>query len=505
MAIRSSIILFCAVLAIAMFSIEIESVSVKISGRTMYVNGSPYWAKGVNYGVVPVGQTIGSFNGKSWDWQSTAGVYNRDLPNIKAMGANTIRTYTWRQGVNHNAFLDACVKNGITVTIGFAWNWNDFNGGSSGRQRMRDNVVAMVKNHAKHSAVLMWAVGNELNASGRGYQPSVWSFIGELKDLIHKTEAAMGVWHPVCSPLADGSSMYDIIRNANSKVDVWAVQLYRGKTFYDFFTRYAALSSKPMFITEFGVDSYVAGASTSSAEQQQADWVAPMYTEMTKNTKVCSGGYVFSWVDAWWKCSGLSRSVQDKCPKAAGKRFPGGEVNEEWFGLNAIVNTKPSSTGVDTVRKKAGFYKVQALYKQSVSLNRLDNETDIIPVLPEAEVYNFEENPEIAMNEDYDPLSDGIAEAEEATKRSSGQTTKIAAGVAGSVGGLLVVGAAVGFVIFKRRSAGPLASKDSCGDKEQELAATPSQAHLLVATPSESELVANASNSQADISPSSAV
>jgi hypothetical protein len=50
------------------------------------------------------------------------------------------------------------------------------------------------------------------------------------------------------------------------------VQLYRGRTFYSWWTDYAAASTLPMLITEFGVDSYHSGVSTAQGEKEQADW-----------------------------------------------------------------------------------------------------------------------------------------------------------------------------------------------------------------------------------------
>lgn len=79
----------------------------------------------------------------------------------------------------------------------------------------------------------------------------------ELSDLVHTTEGAN--WHPVSSPLADGESMWQIIENRDDDMDMWTVQLYRGQTFYDFWTKYQQASAKPMIITEFGVDSFVEG------------------------------------------------------------------------------------------------------------------------------------------------------------------------------------------------------------------------------------------------------
>jgi len=471
---KLSLLLFGLAIILAMCA-SVDA-SVAVSGRSLMVNGKPWFAKGVNYGVVPVGQTIGSFNGKSWDWQSTPGVYKRDLPLMQEMGVNTLRIYGWRNSMNHNAFLDECLAKGIHVTIGWTFNFNLF-GSSAGRAKMRTDVVNMVKNHAKHPAVLMWAVGNELNASGRGYQSNVWNFIGELRDLIHKTEKAMGTWHPVGSPVADGSNLMGLIKNANSKVDVWMVQLYKGKSFYDFFSKYGATSNKPLFVTEFGVDSYN-GAGTSSGESAQRDWNAALWKEIVSNSKIVSGGYVFSFVDSWAKCPGMSKKNHELCPKAAGKRFPGGSVNEEYFGMMAISNSETRSSGVDTLRKKAIFEEFKKLYNKEVTINRLAKiDDELIPM----EGFEVEE-----PIEGMSPVYDGEQDYSDGHK-----TTSIVIGVVVPGVALIALSAVIGLVIVKKRRS---TARQNEGN-EIDLSTNPSQAELLKTTPSQAEMSPSRSDS----------
>jgi hypothetical protein len=73
-----------------------------------------------------VGQWPDSENSAfAWDWYSTpvgtigimfiliSSVYQRDLPLIQELNANLIRTYEWRNDVNHSAFLDECYNRGM--------------------------------------------------------------------------------------------------------------------------------------------------------------------------------------------------------------------------------------------------------------------------------------------------------------------------------------------------------------------------------------------------------
>ena len=70
------------------FRAEIVGPStVTISGRRLFVNGSPFTVKGVCYSPTPAGE------GPDFPWWNASEIYENDFENIRGMGANTIRTY----------------------------------------------------------------------------------------------------------------------------------------------------------------------------------------------------------------------------------------------------------------------------------------------------------------------------------------------------------------------------------------------------------------------------
>lgn len=146
-----------------------------------------------------------------------------------------------------------------------------------------------------------------------------------------------------------------------------------GRTFYDFWTRYKAATTKPLLITEYGVDSYIEGQSTEEGEKQQAEWEMDMWAEIEANNDVVSGGLKFAFEDGWFKCSGGSISVQEKCPVDGGNRFPGGQVNEEYFGMVSYVNTVPDPNYADEVRVKETYCKFKNAWKNYPSLTSIGN------------------------------------------------------------------------------------------------------------------------------------
>jgi len=109
------------VLAIASYLLhETESAyvpsTVAITGNSVYINGSKFFGRGVDYGPTPIGQYANSKAGCcTYDWYSNSAIWNRDLPLIQELNANLIRTYNWRNNMRHDAFLDECYKRGIYV------------------------------------------------------------------------------------------------------------------------------------------------------------------------------------------------------------------------------------------------------------------------------------------------------------------------------------------------------------------------------------------------------
>jgi hypothetical protein len=137
-------------------------------------------------------------------------------------------------------------------------------------------------------------------------------------------------------------------------MDAWAVQLYRGRSFGNTFVSFAAQSSKPLVVTEFGVDAFndpcgwpenagvsvcmnmwarsevggdmpfgneefrgcAQGPSVScgrSGVSVQAEWDAGLAKELLIQRAevggVVVGGFVMAWTDEYWK----GYRVQDRC------------------------------------------------------------------------------------------------------------------------------------------------------------------------------------------------
>ncbi|MBU1076262.1 MAG: hypothetical protein KKH98_03150, partial [Spirochaetes bacterium] len=185
------------------------STKIEIRGKQMFVNDKPFIIRGFCYSPIPVGFT------HTYEWEFDEPSYNTDFPLMKAMGANTVRTY---DPLKYKKVLDEAYKNGLYVIMQVRIDWDEDYGtnialkneilyGSSSRRGLQEIVTTL----RDHPALLMWCLGHEVNFNvnldAGGTQ--VWdgttitrlqgwyTFLNEMAGKIHEWEGPY--WHPVTS------------------------------------------------------------------------------------------------------------------------------------------------------------------------------------------------------------------------------------------------------------------------------------------------------------------
>ena len=276
-----------------------------IEGRQFIKDGHPFLVRGICYSPVPINSSVywdphGDFFTVEYSF-----IWLRDLPLMKAMGANVVRIYGWDALKDHTAFLDAVHANNLSLMTTF------YMGEASetpiATQADRDAIIKrfvhQVGQYRHHPALMIWSFGNELNGVWNGFlqQLSKATDIGtnvpcgwdeRYDDLggcwMHKQpmalpgtpcyESAFCVYSRlfsflddaaraaheladviVVSAFADVDGLYDKVQRAGDfapNLDTWTAQVYRGNTFGDFFEGMSNASDKPVLLTEYGVDAY---------------------------------------------------------------------------------------------------------------------------------------------------------------------------------------------------------------------------------------------------------
>jgi len=446
----------------------------EVRGRQLLIDGVPTLLTGICYSPVPINSSVYFDPYGDYFTSEFSFIWLRDLPLIKAMGANVLRVYGWQPQNDHSDFLDAVWANGLYLMATFYM--GDSSENPVQTQQQRDKVVSdfqrQVGQYSSHPSMLIWSFGNELNGVWNGFlqqlskaedmgkgalgQTCAWDeryddlggcwvhkgtapkkgspcydssycVYSRLFQLIDAAAAAAKEVADVLivSAFADVDALYDKIDRAGDlapHLDAWTAQVYRGKSFGDFFEAMGNATSKPVLLTEYGVDAYhdECGSSTedpcyntfgddsNSWEDgaAQAEYGVALTKEILSESSakakcatakkgsmdcVALGGFLMSWVDEFWKgaksqakceptyddpsfspktctekahvtCGNWDASFHDICGyqlDAAPDRY----VNEEWFGITTPTHCDGQ---INALRPRQIFWDVRELWTGAV-------------------------------------------------------------------------------------------------------------------------------------------
>jgi len=304
---------------------------VTISGRQIFVNDSLYLIKGVCYNPVPKGNNSRSFTNLT-----------EDLALMVEAGINTIRVYT---PITEEAVLDEIDAAGIKIIIGIGYNQGGQNDILSG------TFIEYVNTYKAHDAILFWELGNEYNYHPEWFGNDIqnwYSALNNAAESIHKNDSS----HPVST--AHGELPDSIALSLCPDIDVWGMNVYRWDNLKGIFSEWSAVSSKPMFLSEAGTDSYMTasmnGYDQGENEKAQADATKNILDDIFSSTDVCSGVTLFAFVDELWKAGNIDRlDPGGWAPKSSGVPYDGA-ANEEYWGIVDVDRNKKMAYEVIKVK-----------------------------------------------------------------------------------------------------------------------------------------------------------
>ncbi|BBO87918.1 glycoside hydrolase family 2 TIM barrel-domain containing protein [Desulfosarcina ovata] len=209
-------------------------------------------------------------------------------------GANSVRTWA-----SHDAggILDRADRQQMTVMLGIwlSHKRSDYLDGAY-RKRKVDEVQRLLNNHKNHPALLIWALGNEINLQGAN-TPEAWQFVEQLARLIKSQDP----YHPVISVVAfDHLSVANIAVHAPS-LDAVGINAYGALSDVRKMIDSTAYNG-PYIITEWGVDGHwearrtVWGRPIEPTSAEKVRYHIDRYREnILDNRDRCIGSYVFLW------------------------------------------------------------------------------------------------------------------------------------------------------------------------------------------------------------------
>ena len=327
-------ILFVLVTAFLLACEKTTNNTVRIDAQKIVVNDRPYIIKGICYHPVPKGSNERSFTS-----------IDQDLSLMVEAGINTIRVYA---PIDDVAILDKIHAAGIKLIVGFGYNQGGIFDIASG------SLLDYVTKYKTHPAILFWELGNEYNYHPEWFDGNInnwYTTLEKTAQMIHALDAN----HPVST--AHGEIPTQEVLNENPSIDVWGVNVYRWDLPGSLIAEWKSRSTKPLYFSEAGADSYMAiekdGYAAGENQKAQADATETILNQLFEDPEIVSGVTLFSFTDGWWKAGNPNQQdVGGWAPNSSGVPYDGA-ANEEYWGIVDIERNK-----------KEAFYVLQKKYKQ---------------------------------------------------------------------------------------------------------------------------------------------
>ncbi len=212
------LILFLSALGV---TVPVYGADVTVKGDAIFVDGARFMPRGAS------GRT--------------------KLAELKGIGANTVRTY----GEEGDAVMAEAQRRGLKVILGF-WLEHprrgfDYNNRAVAQAQL-DRLRAFVMRHKDNPALLMWGIGNEVEAELTD-DTAVWPAIEEAAKLVKSLDPR----HPTIAVLAEtGEDKVRKIMTRAPSIDVLGINSY-GDAILSVTDRVRAQGWKgPVIITELG-------------------------------------------------------------------------------------------------------------------------------------------------------------------------------------------------------------------------------------------------------------
>ena len=338
---------------------------VRITDGRLYVHNRPFRVKGVGYAPTPIGEWPGSANA------SDPGILERDMPLLRGMHVNTIRT--WAQTPD-SSLLDACYNGGVDpiyVIMGYWVPLDEYTDYSDPADiaAIESGFRTVIRQFKDHPSLLAWGLGNENNYAYQGDVADWFALAERLAEIAYEEEGP--TYHPTIIINADMRYMGDVQHGSDDAsmpyVDVWGNNVYLGDAADCYFDYFHRLTAKPFLATEYGIDALDHRTHTEY-EAVQAQWVVAQWRRIKE---AGLGGSIMAYSDEWWKAG--DPTTQDDGGYAT-TWHPDGFSNEEWWGMLRPVD---NGDAPDIMQPRQVYYAMAAEYVDTNGDHDVDDDVDL--------------------------------------------------------------------------------------------------------------------------------
>ncbi len=220
---------------------------------------------------------------------------SRNLEALVQAGGNSIRTWGGAPA------LDAARERGLTVLVGLDVGKprQGFDYADAARvARQKESVRQTVLKYRQHPALLMWALGNELELGiSQPERLRVWDAVNDLARVVKEADPG----HPVIAVLAGaGGGKLNELRERCPALDAVGINAYGGMMSLPEAVA-ASGWKKPYIVTEFGPRGHWEVAKTpwglplEDTSTEKAEFYLKAYRHTVEDSAQCLGSYVFLW------------------------------------------------------------------------------------------------------------------------------------------------------------------------------------------------------------------
>lgn len=378
---------------------EAEKIELKTTAEKGYyleVAGKPFLAKGVIYNPTPIGEgySYDLFLDKTKPWLI-------DGKLMKQLGINCVRIYSACEDLEkvkefiHEMYTKFGIYTIVSDWLGL-WCYPGVNYADPQFQKnTKARMLKIVEALKDEKGLLMWVLGNENSYTFSG-KICFWTSpdIEKLKDLREKIYKRAEIYysftdelaveikkidkvHPIA--LGNGEETFlDVAGKICKNIDLLAIIAYKGKKFGNLFQHIRTIFDKPVFISEFGCESYDAYLNKENQEIQ-SQYLLSQWGHMYENSVFsgnsggnCLGGSIFEWTDEWWKHNegySVDWPIHNTEPGWSNgsyfydiKANNALNMNEEWFGIVSLSEKKRD--GINIRVPKKSYYELKKFFSR---------------------------------------------------------------------------------------------------------------------------------------------
>jgi Glycosyl hydrolases family 2, TIM barrel domain len=274
-----TLFILCAAAASAQNKVSIQEQN---GSYQLSVNGKPFYVKGF----------VGGNPSYSPDF-----IAGKQFDIAQKSGANAVRTSAVRVS------LDSAAKYGFKALADLpiygerdGMDWND----ETRKAELKAKVLGIVSDLKNHPALLVWALGNELDwiPPGKPYNSKLWTFFNDLAKEIHRIDPN----HPVMTIVgfSDVPKKLDELAVQCPDLDLLGINAYADLA--EFSEAVIKHWKRPYLVTEWGPDGHweVPKTTFKVALEQSSTEKAEVYRDryknaILKNRAFCLGSFVFYW------------------------------------------------------------------------------------------------------------------------------------------------------------------------------------------------------------------